>query len=332
VTRALLITNPAAARTDARVLQDVVDTLRTGGWITDVMATTCPGDAGQYATDARGGGRYDVVVAYGGDGTAIQIAAALLGSDIPLGLVPGGTGNLLASNLGLPRSPTAAARAMLEGTTRLVDVGVVDRPEGPRHFAVAAGTGFDAELMARTATAAKRRWKMGAYVARAIEMLPRVVSAKFRVTVDDVSHEVSAAMVLIANCGQIMPPFFQFRSDVRPDDGWLDVMALKADGPLDGVRALWELLRATRGAPVAPLPPALVRPDAEDRNGDALPRVWFGRGRAVRVETLTGGPRPVQLDGEPAGETPFEARLIAAALRVLAPPVTAVVPAGQPAV
>ena len=317
MTHALLITNPVAARTEAATVRAVIQALCTGGWSVDVLATTQPGDAARYAAEARRQ-RVDVVVSYGGDGTAIQIAAALLGSGIPIGLVPGGTGNLLASNLGLPRSPVAAARAMLGAATRLVDLGVVERPGETRYFAVAAGAGFDAELMARTAAAEKQRWKMGAYVARAVEMLSDVMSARFRVTVDGAAHEVTAAMLLVANCGQIMPPLVRFRSDVRPDDGWLDVMALRADGLLDGVRALGELLWATRDS-------------APTTTSGAPTRVWFGRGRTVRIESL-GEPHPVQLDGEAAGETPFEARLVPGGLPVLAPlpPTPPQLPAAEP--
>jgi diacylglycerol kinase family enzyme len=102
VTRALLIANPAAARTDARAVQTIRDTLRGGGWTVEVRATARPGDARRFAREAREQG-FDVFVCYGGDGTAMEIAAGAVASGIPLGLVPGGTGNLLAGNLRLPR-------------------------------------------------------------------------------------------------------------------------------------------------------------------------------------------------------------------------------------
>lgn len=303
MTRALLITNPVAARTDARAVRTVLDTLRGGAWTVDVLATTRPGDARRYAEEARRQ-QFDVVVSYGGDGTAIQIAAGLLGSGIPLGLVPGGTGNLLAGNLRLPRHPRAAARAVLSGTPRPVDLGVVERTDGLHYFAVAAGAGFDAELMARTLAPEKHRWKMGAYVARAVRMLPAVASAPHRVTVDGRVHEISAAMLMVANCGEILPPLVKLHPGVVPDDGWLDVVALRADGPFDGARAFLELLVAAR------------RPRAA--TADGVRHVWFARGKTVRVEVLNGGPRLVQLDGEAGGETPFEARLLPRALSVLA--------------
>ncbi|MGH7701100.1 MAG: diacylglycerol/lipid kinase family protein, partial [Gemmatimonadales bacterium] len=215
------------------------------------------------------------------------------------GLVPAGTGNLLAGNLRLPRGPVAAARAMLRGRPVALDLGAVERGDETHYFAVACGAGFDAELMARTATGEKHRWKMGAYVARAVEMLPRVASAPHRITVDGRPSDVEAAMVLVANCGEIIPPLLRLGPGIAPDDGWLDVVAMRADGVISSAAAFWDLLRgATNGAS----------------------RVWAARGRTVRVEVRGHPPRPVQLDGEPAGETPFEARLVAGALSVLADP------------
>src|SRR5439155_91706 len=83
---------------------EIRHTWRRGGWWVDVLATAQAGDARRFAQEGRTQG-LDVLVCYGGDGTAMQIAAGAAGSGIPLGLVPGGTGNLLAGNLRLPRSP-----------------------------------------------------------------------------------------------------------------------------------------------------------------------------------------------------------------------------------
>ena len=302
MTRALLITNPAAARTDARAVGAIRETLQAGGWKVDVQATGKSGDARRFAREARDSG-IEVVVCYGGDGTAMQAAAGLVGSDVALGLVPGGTGNLLAGNLRLPSEPAAAARVILGANRMAIDLGVVQRDDIPNYFAVCSGAGFDARLMADTLSAEKRRWKSGAYIARALVALPRVLSALHRVTVDGVVHERPAAMVLVANCGELMPPFLRLRDDIAPDDGWLDVMTLDADGTFQSLAAFWEMVRG--------------RWDHARRPGK---RVWFGRGRSVRVEMVAGAQQPVQMDGEVSGETPFEARLVPGALSVLVDP------------
>src|SRR5206468_3019912 len=101
------------------------------------------------------------------------VAAGAVGTGLPLGLVPGGTGNLLAGNLRLPRRPADAARLLLRARPRAIDLGQVQRADGLHYFAVCGGTGFDARLMALTGSAEKRRWRMGAYVARAFAALVR---------------------------------------------------------------------------------------------------------------------------------------------------------------
>ena len=295
MTRALLITNPFAARAHARVATTIRDILQGGGWQVDVQATAGPGDARRIAEQSRGAG-FDVFVSHGGDGTAMQVAAGIASTGISLGLIPGGTGNVLAGNLRLPRSAAGAARALLKARRLQIDLGVVERGDGPHYFAVAAGTGFDAQLMADTGLQAKRRWKVGAYLARAVTTLTTVRSAPHRVTVDGTAHDIPAAMLLVLNCGKLPPGFLNLRADLAPDDGWLDVVALHADGAFQSASAVIELLIGGNG---------------QGR------RVWWARGRTVRVEVPADAPRPVQLDGEVTGTTPFEARLLSGALTVL---------------
>ena len=237
-------------------------------------------------------------VAMASNGDTIGIT----GTGTALGLVPGGTGNVLAGNLRLPRSTASAARALLKARREPIDLGVVERADGPHYFAVAAGTGFDAQLMADTGLQEKRRWKLGAYLARAALTLTSVRSAPHRVTVDGTVHDVRSAMLLVLNCGRLPPGFLTLRANLVPDDGWLDVVALDADGAFQSASAVIELLLSNGNV------------DGKGR------RVWWARGRSVRVEVPEGTPRPVQLDGEVTGTTPFEARLLPGALAVLVGP------------
>lgn len=296
MTRALLITNPFAARAHGNTATTIRNILEAGGWNVDVRSVAGPGDARRITEQSRTAG-FDVLVAHGGDGTAMQIAAGLVGTNITLGLVPGGTGNVLAGNLRLPRTAAGAARALLRAERRRIDLGVVDQADGQHYFAVVAGTGFDAQLMADTGLQAKRRWKFGAYMARAALTLTSVRSAVHRVIVDGTSTDVRAAMLLVLNCGKLPPGFMKLRNIIHPDDGWLDVVALDADGALQSASALIELLLGDGG-----------------KQGR---RVWWSRGRSVRVELADGQQRPVQLDGEVTGTTPLEVRLLPGALSVL---------------
>lgn len=297
MTRALLISNPVAARTDARAIAAVRDVLRAGGWNVELAVTTAAGDARRLAERGRDEG-FDAVLSYGGDGTAMQIAGAIAGSGIPLGLLPGGTGNVLAGNLRLPRQPVAAAQTILKRTPIAIDLGSVTRDDGVHHFAVCCGAGFDATLMARTDTASKRRWRRAAYVRAALTSLPGVTSTPVRVTIDGIETQLDAAMVLICNCADLMPPLMRIHADIRPDDGVLDVVVLRATGAWQSVTAFFELVFGGRGTPG---------------------QVWRGRGRSIQVAPDSGG-LPVQLDGELIGTTPLDAQTHPGALRVLVDP------------
>jgi diacylglycerol kinase family enzyme len=159
--RALLITNPAAARTAPHAVNAILTTLRGAGWDVEAHATGGPGDArhlAQYGVAEK----VDVVAVFGGDGTTMQAAAALVGTDVALGVIPGGTGNLLAGNLRIPASAARAARALVRAKPRLFDLGRMERAAGPQYFAVACGAGYDARVMAGTLSEHKRRWGMAA--------------------------------------------------------------------------------------------------------------------------------------------------------------------------
>jgi YegS/Rv2252/BmrU family lipid kinase len=293
--RAVLIFNPAASRADPDVLRTVSRELGREGWDVDIAGTTRSGDAAEFARQAAADA-VDVVAVYGGDGTAMQAVGGLVGHGIPLALIPGGTGNLLAGNLRLPRNPAAAARVIAGGRPRRIDLGRVDRPGGPQYFAVACGTGLDAELMAGTTMDAKRRWGMAAYAATLWNALPHLKSVPHRITVDGVTNEAEAATVLVANCGEIIPRVLRLKKGIALDDGVLDVMVLNARSPLEAVEVLWNLVWGGNG-----------------RGG----QIWHAQGRCVTVETPN--PRPVELDGDAYGTTPFTAEVIAGAVAVLVP-------------
>lgn len=302
MTRALLITNPAAARTEMVMVRAVAETLSRGGWAVELHATIGPGDARRLAAEAVRD-HLDIVGVFGGDGTTMQAAAALVGSDTVLGVIPGGTGNLLAGNLRVPTHPVRAARSLLAGRAAPLDLGRIDRPDGPHYFAVACGAGYDARVMADTSAADKRRWRFAAYVATTFRLLPLLRNSRHVIRVDDTEFETDACMVLVANCGEVIPPYVRLRRGIAPDDGMLDVVAFRADGFAEGVRAVWHLLR-----------------EGGSEGGPAAANVGYARGRVVTVTTTP--PEPVQLDGEPLGETPFTAQIVPGAIRVIRPATT----------
>lgn len=298
MTRALLITNPAAARTDPLAVSAIMSTLKSAGWEVEVLATGGPGDARLLAAYGVAEG-VDVVAVFGGDGTTMQAAASLVGTDVALGVIPGGTGNLLAGNLRIPASPARAARALVTARPRRFDLGRMERPSGAQYFAVACGAGYDARVMAGTLAVHKQRWGMAAYVATTLRLISDIRSTMHAITIDGVEYEANAAMVLVANCGEVIPPFVRLGPGITPDDGLLDVVVVRANSFSQSVQAVWELLRVAPGT-----------------LGDTG-YVGHARGREVRVETEPV--QPVQLDGEPGGETPFTASVVPGAIKVLVP-------------
>jgi YegS/Rv2252/BmrU family lipid kinase len=298
VATALLITNPAAARTEPAAVSVVHDALRAAGWRTELAATGGPGDARRLA---EYGVReaVDLVAVFGGDGTTMQAAAALVGTDVALGLVPGGTGNLLAGNLRIPASPIRAAEVLVRGRPRRIDLGRMERASGTHYFAVGCGAGMDARVMAETGSEQKRRWGMAAYVATTLRLIAEVRSTAHHITVDGAEYDANAAMVLVANCGEIFPPYIRLGAGITPDDGLLDVVVMRADSIGQSIRAVWQLLRAGPDRPVA------------------AGLVAYARGREITVRTAT--PEPVQLDGEPDGYTPFTATVVPGAIRIVTP-------------
>jgi len=298
VTRALLIANPHAARTAAGTVKAVEELLRGAGWDLTVRATGGPGDARRMAAQAVAED-LDVVAVFGGDGTTMQAAAALVGSRTALGLLPGGTGNLLAGNLRLPANPLKAAQVLLTGTPVPLDLGRMRRHDGDHYFAVACGAGMDARVMGETESQHKHRWGMMAYITTTLRILPEIRNIPFRITVDGTELMADAAVVLVANCGEVIPRVIRLGKGISPHDGLLDVMVLQASSVGETIRAMWDLLT--------------------DRSGtygeDAM--VAYARGREIAVRVADDSAAPVQLDGEPGGETPFTVSVVPGAIRVI---------------
>ena len=224
-----------------------------------------------------------MVFTLGGDGTAMEAAGALAWSGIPLGVLAGGTGNLLGRALGIPRSVAKAVPALLGGTIRKIDLGVV---HGHR-FAVAAGVGIDAAMVEETPRWMKRRLGVLAYTLMASKAALRaVVRRKFfhaRIEVDGEVIERRAAAVLFANFGAILENRIAFGPDIAVDDGVIDCCIFSPTHMGDAMRIMWRVTR-------------------RDFRHD--PSILYRKGTRFRLTTdpvLT-----LQADGELLGPTPAE--------------------------
>jgi diacylglycerol kinase (ATP) len=242
--------------------------------------------------------KVEVVVVVGGDGAVMQVVGVLAETQVALGIVPKGTGNLLAGNVGVPHKLDKAVETLLTGNRRRIDVGRLTIDGKELDFAVACGIGFDARVMDATATTEKSRWGKLAYVANAIGEARHLKNVKHEITIDGERLTTMAAQVFVANLGRVGGPM-QPRLKVRGDDGLLDVIVVRASGPLPGLLAGWEALRQ------------------RDLGESGPGHVLRAQAREVRVETST--PRLVEIDGSVVGKTPVTVTIRPAALTVIEP-------------
>ena len=297
MTRAFVVGRRRKGRKIREVVREVERLLQAGGWEVDSQVVTRKRDL-RRRTAAAVEAHYDVVVAVGGDGAVLEAASALAETKVALGIIPTGTGNLLAGNLKIPNGPAAAVRVLLTGRRRRIDVGRVTINGEHHDFTVACGVGFDAEVMDATGTAQKLRWGRLAYLANAIAQTGGIRNVTHEITLDGVQSTMEAAQVFIANFGRMLPMVAP-RRRVRPDDGLLDVIVIRASGPVPGLLAGWE---------------ALLQTELGESSGG---RVFRAQAREVRIETEPS--RLVETDGSVVGKTPLVASILPGALIVMVP-------------
>jgi len=294
IRRAIIIANPAARR-GRRLAESARNALASRSVECDLVFTERAGHAAELALHHAP--HYDAVFALGGDGTVMEVATALAGSQTPIGVLAGGTGNLLARAVGIPLSIRRAVPMLLSADELLIDVG---RFESGKRFAIAAGVGIDASMVAETPGWLKRRLGVLAYTIMGGRAAIRaVVRRQFfvaRVTVDGVANERRAAAVMIANFGAVLGNRITLGPEIRTDDGFLDACIFSPATLRDALRITWRLLRA-------------------DFRSD--PCMSYVRGRVIRVDTVP--PLPWQADGELMGVTPFTAVVEPLAVRLLVP-------------
>jgi YegS/Rv2252/BmrU family lipid kinase len=256
-----------------------------------------PGSAARAAWAAlqEGCGR---LVAVGGDGTVGEVADAAIGGQVAMGIMPTGTANHFAHELGLPGGLEAAARAALLGPLVTVDAGErLDTPSSPtgrpRHFVLNAGTGFDGHLVRLTRLPLKRRLGLAAYIWAGVEAALSTAPALYTVDLDGQVEQLVAQMVLVTNASTILPGGRRVHPASVLDDGLFGVTVF-------GARELHGLTGQ------------LLRIGLQWHQGDRYLHYHSAREVSVSAEP----PQPAQMDGEPAGTTPLRFRVAPLALRV----------------
>ena len=242
--RSALIVNPVRVPGAQELRELLVSTLERAGWPTPEWFETTAADPGTGQARLAAAQGAEVVFVCGGDGTVRSVVAGLVGTDTALAVLPAGTGNLLAVNLGLPMEHADGIRLALAGARRRIDVGEVDGEV----FAVMAGMGFDAVLMDEASTVLKAKIGPLAYVLSAVKHL---LDRPMRV---DISIDDGPAMrrrvrtVLVANVGGLQGGIALF-PDAEPDDGRLDVAIIAPHHLGHWARIAWGVLRRHRQVP-----------------------------------------------------------------------------------
>jgi diacylglycerol kinase (ATP) len=279
----LIILNPAARSEKARATWEQIQKLPRAV----TRLTSAPGDARALAAWAVEKG-FTAVVAAGGDGTINEVVNGLAGSEVTLGVLPVGTMNVFAAELGLPGDLAGAWRVIREGYTRKIDLARAN----DQYFIQLAGVGLDAQALQETTWESKRSFGPLSYLVSAAQIAARV-PPRLHVEADGVEREGS--FVLVGN-GRYYGTRLAFFKDARVDDGKLDVLIFKNLGYLDIARYLGTILMG-------------IHTEQKDVE-------YFQTKRAV---VRCDHPVPVEVDGDVATESPVTFRISSRKLRVFAP-------------
>ncbi|MEO3872775.1 diacylglycerol kinase family protein [Nonomuraea sp. B12E4] len=234
----------------------------------------------------------DLVFVWGGDGTVQRCADELAGSGVPMAVLPAGTANLFAANVGIPADLEEAVRIGFHGRRAKLDLGVLNG----EHFAVMAGAGFEAEMIADVGGQAKRRLGKLSYVRAAVRQAGGPL-VPMRVDLDGTPwFDGEASCLLLGNVSTIAGGVEAF-DDARPDDGWLDVGVSTAQGPIQWARVIGRMATG---------------------RSDESPFVRITRAR--QVSARFGAPLTYELDGgEREATSRIEAAVVPGALTICLP-------------
>jgi YegS/Rv2252/BmrU family lipid kinase len=299
IDNALLIYNPVAGRIRGRHAEEM-DRARAAlkelGIEVTLQETTRPGEATVMAGAAVAAGR-QLVLACGGDGTINEVVNGLAGSSVPLAVLPGGTANVLAKELGIPWDVRHAARLVPYGKLRRIALGqaVPQDASRPRYFICMAGAGPDAAIVNGVALGAKERMGLLAYWLEGFRQLATYAFPRFRVRTAE--KESTATLIVVGRTRHYGGPV-QITTEADLFADRFEVLTVDTRSRLRYARnMLWLLLGKHR----------------------QLPENLFWKTSSVRCEPVNGKPLFAQVDGEPAGRLPMEFRIVPDALTLVVP-------------
>jgi diacylglycerol kinase (ATP) len=311
----LIVFNPHAGQaTTVMVEIDRAKILwQAHGWNVTIEPTQCAGDGTRIAREAANRG-FNIVVAAGGDGTVNEVMNGLVNTNAALGVLPAGTVNIWAREMGLPMDIQQSATALLEAKWCQIDVGraksilprirwlpgrrapkksatVIDR-----YFLLMAGVGFDAAVTAELNPAEKKSWGVIAYIKQAVQMICQYQGSYLTIYLDDKKIRGRMLMTVVGN-SQLYGGVIKFTLNALIDDGLLDVCIVKGRSMLKAPLRLLSILF---------------------RSHHLDDRIEYHR--VTQVRFLSRKPVPVQIDGDYLGTTPIRLEVVPKSLWVLVPP------------
>lgn len=300
--RVHVVINPAAGQ-DEPVLSTLNSVFRSAGVDWDVSITKNAGDAAAQARKAAEEGA-DVVAAYGGDGTVAEVASGLIGTGVPLAILPGGTANAMSSELHIPQALRQAAELICsdEAIVRRIDMGEANG----RHFILRVGVGFEAAMVEMADRELKDRFGNFAYLWAAVQNLVQPQVAAYQLVLDGQAVETEGLTCIIANSGNLAQRNLSLLPGIDISDGMLDVIVIKPAG----VRMFVDLVGGMTG---------LLNMEASGGNTDAQGQRTVQWWQAKQVELTATPAQSVQLDGEVLGTPSVSCRVIPQAIHVITP-------------
>ena len=285
-----VVVNPSAGKKTA-ILAGLNQVFRDAGVRWSVEVTQAEGDGVELARWLVAQGA-QIVAVYGGDGTICEVATGLAGTQAALGILPGGTGNVLAYELGLPRDFVAAAQLLVsEHAIRLVDLGEV----GHRRFLLRAGVGLEAAAIERTPRELKDRFGLLAYGIGGLQALIESRPMHYFLELDGETHDTQGVICTVANAAHLGLPGLRLPPMVDIEDGKLDVYVLRR------------------------VDLTLIAQFVSDRAGGDLRIGDLQHWQVTRVKISVDPPQTVQVDGDHLGMTPVEIHCLPQSLHVVVP-------------
>jgi diacylglycerol kinase (ATP) len=288
--RALFVVNPALLGTGSDFGGRLIELAEQLGWEGMVLETSA-GLNVEAIGAALSRRDFQLVLAVGGDGTVAEVMAAAHQQNVPMGIVPRGTANIVARELGLPTGWRKATRRALERfpSTRPVDLVRVN--DG--YSALASGIGFDATVMRYTPRALKYWLGRAAYLVAGAWWLPQAPLFECTIRADGEAIEMTAVVVLVVNAGMLGAAPFRFGPNIAIDDGWLDIVVYRPRTAGERAGILWRIVRQRADGS------SMMQRKARSVEIKAPDLQWYEvdgevhRGNVLRAEIVPGGVRVV---------------------------------------